>query len=146
MEPKPRYIHHRNLVGAPVAADHVNIGPGSPGLIADNKLRGEAGDETIRGSVPTAGFKTIDGVVKLTGGAAPTVTLQPLEVIKYKNNGTGEEVDEFVSQGANIGPLSHNDRFSITVNDAMLFLRLHAVTGAPTGVELLIAGGEAQAG
>lgn len=138
MKTKPFYEEHRRIKSP--AAENVLIT--DAGIINDLKLRGPAGDELIRGAMQCHGWKTIDGVVFLTAGTTPTVTLQPLEVVQYKD-ADGETKDRFVVHSANIGPLNDGDKFSISaVNGGAIFLRLQGVTGAPTEALLALSGGE----
>jgi len=123
---KPFYIVHRSVDGAPVAADTTDL----VALLSSNP----------RSTMDCAGYKTVKGFVKLTGGAAPTVVLQPLELLKY-NGG-----EHFAVTGANTAVLANGDAFDATVNGAFLFLRVNTVTNNPTQVEIFVAGAETMPG
>jgi len=122
---KPFYIRHREVDGAPVAADSATLAT----VLAANP----------RSTADAAGYKTIKGFVKLTGGG--TVVLQPLELVKLPDG-----TEFFAVAGANTAALADGDAFSIQVDGAFLFLRLNTIGGAPTKVELFIAGAETMCG
>jgi hypothetical protein len=124
---KPFYIRHREVEGAPVAADTATLAD----LLAANP----------RSTADCAGYKTVKGFVKLTGGAAPTVVLQPVELVKLPDG-----TEFFAVAGANTGALANGDAFELTASGAFLFLRLNTVTNGPTKVELFIAGAETMPG
>jgi hypothetical protein len=124
---KPFYIRHREVDGAPVAADSATLAT----VLAANP----------RSTADCAGYKTIKGFVRLTGGAAPTVVLQPLELVKYP-----EGTDFLVVAGANTAALASGDAFDVTVNGAFLFLRLNTIANNPTKVEIFFAGAETMCG
>ena len=119
---KPFYNVHRTVEGAPVAADSTDLAA----VLAANP----------RSTADCGGYKTVKGFVRLTGGAAPTVTLQPLELLKYEGG------QHLAVTGANTAALSDGQAFDFTVNQALLFARLHAVTGNPTKVEVFLAGAD----
>jgi hypothetical protein len=120
---KPFYIKHREVDGTPVAAETTDLAA----LLVANP----------RSTADTAGFKTIKGFVRLTGGASPTITLQPLELVKLSDGTSFLAVT-----GANTAALASGDAFDITTNSAFLFLRIHAVANNPTKAEIFIAGAE----
>lgn len=124
---KPFYIRHREVDGAPVAADPVAMAD----LLTANP----------RSTADCAGYKTVKGFVKLTGGAAPTVVLQPVELVKLPDG-----TEFFAVTGANTSALANGDAFEITVNGAFLFLRLNTIANNPTKVELFISGAEMMPG
>jgi hypothetical protein len=143
LQGKPFYTHHRivSADGDPIAKENTTIA----GMITDLKLRGPSGNEMLRGVAHAAGWRKIDGRVFLTGGTTPTVTLQAYELIRYKEDfGEGNVVDELVIFGSTIGPLSHGDKFPALVENfgASLFFAIDAVTGVPTKVEVMLAGGD----
>jgi len=124
---KPKYTHHRIEEGAPVTADATDL----VALLAANS----------RAAIDCAGFKTVKGFVILTGGTTPTITLSPLEHVKYTAT-DGAAKDELHVTGANTSALSSGDMFEFTINGGRLFSRIHAVTGSPTKVEILLAAAE----
>jgi hypothetical protein len=126
LKSKPFYIIHRDISGAPVAADATDL----VALLASNP----------RSTVDCAGYKTVKGFVKLTGGASPTIVLQPLELLKYDSR------QHLAVAGANTAALSSGDAFDATVNGAFLFLRINTVANNPTQVEIFIAGAETMPG
>lgn len=137
MEAKPTYAHHR-VVNAP-AKENTSLAT----LITALKLRGQSGTDLLRGAVPCRGWKSIDVLVRFTGGTAPTVVLQPLEVAQFKDaEGEGAAKDDLVVLGSNTAALSHNGKATITVNNALLFLAVDTVTGTPTKLEVLVSGAE----
>jgi len=137
LQGKPFYTHHR-IIGGTIAKEDTTIA----GMITALKLRGPSGTDMLRGAAHAAGWRKIDGRVFLTGGTTPTVTLQAYELIHYKEDGTGELKDELVIFGSPIGPLSHGDKFPALIENfgASLFFAISAVTGAPTKVEVMLAG------
>jgi len=139
LEAKPFFTHHR-IVLSPAAENASLADPPAAGIQKELLLRGASGEEMIRGALRCGGWKTISVRVEFTGGTTPTITFQPLEVMHYNEDGDGDLKDKLVVQGSNIGPLSDGDSATVTVNGADLFLRIQAVTGAPTKVEVLAAG------
>jgi hypothetical protein len=139
---KPFYTHHRIVVPSanPIAKEDTTIA----GMITALKLRGPSGTDLLRGPAQASSWLKIDGLVKLTGGTTPTVTLQAYEMIRYKEDGEGDLKDELMAFGSPIGPLSDGDKFPLLVNNnlASLFFAISAVTGIPTKVEVLLAGAE----
>ncbi len=127
LKSKPFYVRHREVDGAPVAADSADL---STVLTANP-----------RSTVDCAGYESIRGFVRLTGGTAPTVTLQPLELVKYPGGS-----DFLAVSGSSSSALSDGDMFEFTPNGAFLFVRMHAVTGSPTKVELFLAGAKTMYG
>lgn len=123
---KPFYSRHREVDGTPVAADSTDLAT----VLAANP----------RSTHDCSGFKTVKGFVRLTGGAAPTVVLQPLELLKYEGG------EHLAVTGANTVALSNGDAFDVTANSAFLFMRLNTITGNPTKVEIFLAGAEQQPG
>jgi hypothetical protein len=125
---KPKFTRHRSVTGAPVAADSTNLA-----TLFDTPVAGAGASY----SGNAKGWDSVDAVVKLSGGASPTVSVQPLLLI---------EIDgslEFVKLGNVLGPFSSGDHFSVDgVHGGRVFLRIDAVTGAPTGVDLHLAGGK----
>jgi hypothetical protein len=142
LQGKPFYTHHRVVVpdGNPIAKEDTTIA----GMITDLALRGPSGTDMLRGPAHAAGWKKLDGLVRLTGGTTPTVTLQAYELVQYKDGGEGDLKDELILFGSTIGPLSDGDKFPalIDISGASLFFAISAVTGAPTKVEVLLAGAE----
>lgn len=123
---KPDYTAHRRGVTAADSAD----------LAALETSNG-------RGAINAKGYSSIHGFVEFNGGTTPTVTLQPLERVAYVD-AAGAEQKKLVARGSNIGPLSAAAGVAFSLDTpgggAWLF-RIEAVTGAPTGVEVYLAGG-----
>lgn len=138
---KPDFRRHRLITGAPVAVDATDlVDLRSPDAIPPGG--GAAVATPRRDIVDSAGWLTANGVVKLTGGTTPTVTLQVLEDV---DDGDGD-VPEFYQNGTDIGPLSDGDMFEVTPVGGRFFIRLSAQSGDPTAVEILLAGSERQPG
>jgi len=89
-------------------------------------------------------WKSVRVYVLLIGGAAPTVDLVPLEVVSAEGAfPAATDVDRgFEVMGAATGALSSGDTAVITVNGALLFLRVSAFTGVPTGLGVYVVGEE----
>lgn len=113
-----RWSEHRVVSGAPVAADAAPSGafPSRSGLLN------------------AKGYDTILASVRLEGGAAPTVTLQPLVY--------DEDLDDFAKH-ALTGALSDGDTVELLVVGGRAFLRIEATAGNPTKVQIRIKGGQA---
>lgn len=136
MEAKPVYTHHRTIP-AP-AKENTTVA----GMITALKLRGEGGNELLRGAASARGWKSLAGFVKLAGGTTPTITLQPYEVVQYKAGGEGEVIDTLVALGSPIGPLSDEGTFKVDVFGAHVFFAVDASTGTPTSGEIHLTGAE----
>lgn len=121
--PRPQFARHRLVTGAPVVADAA------------------AGSLSTALALKCRGWKSIVGFVKLAGGAGPTVTLQLLRVIKYTNS-LGVETELYVDGGLTTAALSDEGFFTANVVDDQIFLRISAVTGNPTSVDIHVAGTE----
>ena len=128
LEPKPRFTLHRIKNGSPVTADPTDLTT-----------------ILIRGAIHCSYWLTVDGFVKLAGGASPTVTLIPLMVAKYED-AAGAEQEEYVVQGTAIGPLSDGESFQVETYRGRLYLRIDVVTGNPTNVQVLLGGAKADNG
>jgi hypothetical protein len=120
---KPNFTRHRTIDGAPVVADSVVYS-----------------DFAIREAVNCLGFETIEGYVRISGGVVPTVELENLAVMRYTDE-AGVQVEELASVDTS-ATLSDGDLFEMSVNEGRVFLRLNAVTGSPTKVEIFVAGGK----
>lgn len=120
LEPRPQYNYHRLVTGAPVVAD---------AAIASMDPKTAAHCE---------GWTSIHAVVLLTGGTTPTVDIEQLARVQY-TNASGVEQDILVSQGTT-SSLGDRGQVSLTVNGAPTLLRIDAVSGNPTQVEIIIAG------
>ena len=122
LEPKPRFTIHRAETGAPVAADSTDL-------------------TTLpaTGAIHAGTWRTLDGFVKLSGGTTPSVSLIPLMLAQYTDL-SDAEVSEYVEMGSAIGPLSDGDSFTVDVSRGRLLMRLHAVAGSPTSVQVLLGG------
>lgn len=126
LQSKPNFTVHRDVTGAPVAADAA-VGSLDP---ADHK------------ALDCQDWLTLDGYVKLTGGAAPTVTLVPLMLSLYRD-AAGDLQEEYVVQGDPIGPLADGESFELQPFRGKVFVRISAVAGAPTNAKVLLAGSRA---
>ena len=135
MKAKPNYEHHRDVVNA--SKEDTTI----VGMISALKLRGESGTDLIRGAASCLGWKSVSGTVILTGTGA-TVSLQPYEVVRYKEDGDGETKDFFVELGPIIGPLSDGDTFTVDTKGALMFIAIDAVGGTVNRAEILLSGSE----
>jgi len=137
---KPSYVRHRQVTGAPVLADTtvlanlINITAIPPG-------GGAAAPFMRRDIIDCGGWKSIRAWVKLTGGTTPTIDLVPLEIANYEDD-AGDEHNEFVIAGAASGGLSTNETHEFTINGGLLFLRINALTGSPTGAGIYVVGEE----
>lgn len=137
---KHRYTRHRRVTGAPVVADTatledlkvVNVIP--PGS-------GSATDLLRKDFIDCSGWKTVRVFVKLAGGTTPTVTLVPLEFIEYIDNAGAEQTSLSILTPSLVG-MADTASAVAEINSGKLFLRIGAVTGAPTSVEIHVAGEE----
>ncbi len=133
LKAKPSYILHRTreAVDAALATMITSLG-----LIKDKKVRGD---------INSWGFKTIEGFVQLVAGTTPTVDLEILEVIQWPDPTDSDIINEelVASTQANITGLSDKEKFTITIPEGgRIYLRIAAVTGAPTGIHIFVTGGE----
>lgn len=119
LESKPQFTIHRDENGTPVVPDSSVLTTLS-----------------LRGAIHCGDWLTVDGFVKLTGGAAPTVSLIPLMVANHEGG------EEYVVQGTAIGPLVDGESFLVDVYRGRLYLRIDAVTGNPTNVQVLLGGSQ----
>lgn len=120
---KPFYITHREVDGAPVAADSADMAA----LLAANP----------RSYMDCAGYKTVKVFVRLTGGTAPTVILQPIELISLPAGTLLLSVT-----GSNTAALASGDCADITINGGFMFLRINTVANNPTKAEIFVSGAE----
>lgn len=125
---KPYYTPHRVLKAAGgVAADPTNL----VALATANP----------RGHADCGGYKSVRGIVKLVGGTTPTVTLQPLELVRREG-----EADVLAPISAAGAALSNAGMFDVEVKGGLLFMRVDAVTGTPTEVVISLALAEPMVG
>ena len=125
IEFKPKYTAHRRAIAA---VDTLVLAT----LLTANE----------RNCFQAHGFNTIDGFVLMTAGTAPTTVLELLEAVTYTNS-VGAETKMFVRRGGTVGPLNSGDGFSFNVKGGgRYFIRVSSLTGAPTGLEIYIAGSE----
>jgi hypothetical protein len=110
------FSRHRLKTGAPVAAD------AAPDGSFPNR----------RALLNCRGWDTIIGRVELTGGVGPTVDLEPLLY--------DQDTDSFAKHTLT-GALATGDAFECLVVSGRVFLRINAVAGAPTAVEIRVTGG-----
>lgn len=89
-------------------------------------------------------WKSVKVFILLTGGVTPTVDLVPLEVVHANGAFTGATDPDrgFAVMGAATGALSSGGYATVEVNGGMLFLRVAALVGAPTGLKVFVAGEE----
>lgn len=135
MEVKPRYQVNR-IIDSPAVEVITNLEIWAAG----RKLRGASGSELIRGGTACAGFKVVQCSVVLEGGTTPTITLQPIEVVEWIDEGTAK--DFLTELGSATGALSSGDTFDVTIRNGRLLFAPTAVTGAPTKATILVAGAE----
>jgi hypothetical protein len=130
---KPNYRLHRAVAGSPVVADNSD-------LVVLKTLTVVGGSIERRDIYDAGGWKTVRGVVQLTGGTS--VDLVPLEMASLKDpNGTVTTV--FVPLASAITGLADGDTFTVTINGGRMFMRIDVVTGAVTLAEIFLAGAEA---
>lgn len=89
-------------------------------------------------------WKSVRVFVLLTGGTTPTVDLVPLEVVEAEGAfPAATDTDRgFAVMGSATGALSSGESAVVDVNGALLFLRVSALTGSPTGLKVFVAGEE----
>jgi hypothetical protein len=92
-----------------------------------------------RATFSAKGWSNIQGVVKANAGV--TITLEPLELVKYIDS-NGDEQSDFITRGSDIGPISPNGVFSLdTPGGGLWLLRAKAVAGDDPVISVHIAGG-----
>lgn len=123
---KPNYTLHRYKEGSPVAIDSA--------VLATFRTANPRGD------LDCAGWDTLRGFVKLTGGTS--IDIQPTELVKYRDK-DGSEVEELINVGAAITGLADGDDFDITIGQGRLLIRITAVAGAVTVAKIFVAGSQA---
>lgn len=89
-------------------------------------------------------WKSVRVYVLLTGGVTPTVDLVPLEVVSAAGAfpGAADPDRGFVVMGSATGALGSGGLVTVDVYGALLFLRVSALTGSPTGLKVFVAGEE----
>lgn len=99
-------------------------------------------DDRESNTVAARGFDSLHGMVELEGTAS-TVTLQPIELIRWKDK-DGIEQKRFVVRGSNIGPLNSGALFEYSCEGGgRFFFRIEALGGTdPVLTNLLLAGGK----
>jgi hypothetical protein len=141
--PKPKLTLHRNepqgdRTLAVDASDLEDLYQGDP-------LAGPP-DITARSRqvISCKRWKSIRVLVLLSGGTTPTVELTPLEVVEAEGAFAGaDDADRgFVVMGAATSALSSGDSAVIDVDCGSVFLRVSALTGAPTGLKVFVTGEE----
>lgn len=122
---RPDYTEHRVVTGAPIVADTTD-------LVALNVAKD-------RQAINAEGYDDLACFVSIVVGTS--VTLQPLEAVKYDDNGTPKT--RFVPHlSGNIGPLVDGESFKLPVSGGgRWFFRLHSVAGAVTKLQIFIAAG-----
>jgi hypothetical protein len=94
------------------------------------------------GVISCLGWKSVDVLVVMEGGASPTVDLQPLEHVKAEGAFTTPPDEGFVVLASTIAGIVSGEVNEVVVDQGRLFLRLHAVANAPTDIRMYIAGKE----
>jgi len=141
--PKPAFTLHRDEPqgGRVLAIDSANLQK----LYEGDPLAGPP-DITPRSrqAVNCRRWKSARVYVVLEGGVAPTVDLVPLEVVEGEGAfpGATDEDRGFAIIGAATGALSSGAIATVPVNGGLLFLRVSALVGAPTGLKVFVAGEE----
>lgn len=113
-----RWATHRTVSGAPAAAD------AAPDAAFPHR----------NALINCQGYDTILVSVRLQGGVAPTATLEPLLY--------DEDADDFALHDKS-GALSNGDTIEVSVMAGRAFIRIDALAGNPTDVEIRIKGGQA---
>lgn len=132
---KPKYFLHRSAVAAADSSTLSTllspsaIPPGGGGPVAT--LR--------RDIVDCAGWRTVEGFCTFTGGASPSVDLQVLEEVELAD---GSRL--FVPNGVIISGLTEGQLFEAVVSAGRAFMRVDAISGAPTNLSVYLAGGKRQ--
>lgn len=130
----PNFSLHREL-DAP-AADSSDLAA----LLASLGVGPDGVPIMVRKAANAAGWDTVDGYVEFDGGTAPSVTLQPLLARKFVQVSGG--VMWRLVPLANTSALTHGQPFSVTgTNQGRVLMRVHAVTGSPTALRIMLAGG-----
>ena len=119
---KQRFTLHRVVTGSPAATDTATLS-----------------SLPVKSAVAVAGYDSVLGFVKLAGGSSPKVAIELLERVRYEN-AVGTEVDEYVSRVSPGPMLSSGQMFRFEVSGGQIFVRIHALDGAPTSVEVYLAG------
>lgn len=143
LHPKPEFTPHRDEPQGDRAlvidsTDLQKLYEGDPG----------AGPPDITAKAQAAlncrRWKSVKVYVLLTGGAVPTVDLVPLEVVSGEGAfpGATDEDRGFAVSAAATGALSSGDMATVVIDGGLLFLRVSAITGAPTGLKVYVAGEE----
>lgn len=122
---RPTYTEHRVITGTPIVADPINLTT----LNTSND----------RQAINANGYNSLLGFVSITAGTS--VTLQPLESVKYDDNGTLST--RFIPHvDGDIGPLVDGDSFKLPIDGGgRWFFRLHIVVGAVTKLQVFLAAG-----
>lgn len=126
MRQKPNYTLHRFKEGSPIVVDSTTL--------ADFRTANPRGD------IDCAGWDTIRGFVKLTGGTS--ISIQPTELVKYRDK-DGSEVEELINVGSAIAVLGDGDSFDVTVNQGRFLLNISAVVGVVTLAKIFLTGAQA---
>jgi hypothetical protein len=137
LHPKPDYCLHRDIQSqefdpAVIVADTTNL----TNLFSDADARND------RASISCKGWKSVDFLIVIEGGASPTVDIQPLEHVKADDAFTTPTDEGFVVLASTIAGIVSGDINEVVVDQGRLFLRLHAVANAPTDVRMYIIGKE----
>lgn len=123
---KPNYSAHRRSV---ISQDSADLA-----VLVATKARAVL-------NLADHGYDSLEGFVKMEGTATPTVTIQPLELVKYLDK-DGTEHSEFLAKGSAIGPLADGAQFSVeTPGGGLWFLRVTALAGTDPKATLYVAGG-----
>ena len=137
LHPRPDYCLHRNIQSkefnpAVIVADSLNL-----------QTLFETG-RNDRASISCKGWKSVDFLIVMEGGAAPTVDIQPLEHVRAEDAfpGATDEDEGFVVLASTIAGITSGGINEVVVDQGRLFLRLHAVANAPTDIRMYIRGKE----
>lgn len=88
-------------------------------------------------AVSLDGFESCNGVVSLSGGTTPQVTLQPLELVVLP-----DKTRRLVKNGSPIVGLQDGDVFAFpTTGGGLWVLQVTAMSGSPDKLDLFVAGG-----
>lgn len=126
----PTHQYHRVLSGAPVAADVALPDPLTAALIT--------------AAVNCEGYRSLRVSVQITGGAAPTVTLEQHHLVRFRGDGAAEQA--FYQLDRTSAPLANRQGLIAPVGGDLVYFRVSAVTGNPTKVEILVAGDAREGG
>lgn len=123
----------RTVTGSPVTSDSATLTDANYSPTPNN---------TTGGAVQCFGFSTVWFNVELVGGSSPTVTLDLL----FRDDGAADGSRWKRVTGASLLTLDGTGWVELRVDGFLVYPRLSAVTGSPTGVNLLAKPGVRLAG